>query len=103
MLSILAENNLAYRGTLKTMCEWLGIKSSSVNNKNILQAIESLNNKKLVIVNVEGRTYTLSITNQGLKNSKCRKVRKLWLTAIRNYNLDENNQKIDTQISIGWI
>ena len=25
LTSVLADNNLAFRGTLKTMCEWLGI------------------------------------------------------------------------------
>jgi hypothetical protein len=36
LIAVLADNNLAYRGTLKDMCEFFGVKSGdSTNNKNI--------------------------------------------------------------------
>ena len=44
LTSVLADNNLAFRGTLKTMCEWLGIDSCTNNNKRIKQSLQNLSN-----------------------------------------------------------
>lgn len=98
LTSMLAENNLAYRGTLATMCEWLGIKtSSSNNNNNIKKALETLQEKEYIFYKVDGRTYTISISNKGLKNKKIVYIRKEWLKTLKNYKKEENNY-----ISIGW-
>ena len=69
LTGILADNNLAYRGTLKCMCEWLGINSSANNNRNIKSAINSLVEKGYLFCNIDGRTYTLSISNKGMKDN----------------------------------
>ena len=43
LIAVLADNNLAYRGTLKDMCEFFGVKSGdSRNNANIKAAIQKL-------------------------------------------------------------
>ncbi len=103
LTSVLAEHNLAYRGTLKTMNEWLGLKSNSVNNARIKDALKSLTDKEYLIVSQDGRTYTISITNKGLKDKQVRYVRKCWIKAFKQYNYDKDGNKIDKYISLDWI
>ena len=97
LTSVLAENNLAYRGTLANMREWLGIKQSTTANKGIQEAIQKLEEKGYIFVKQEGRTYHISITNKGLRNKEIVKIRKQWVTTFKNYK--ENI----TDISIDWL
>lgn len=99
LTSILADNNLAFRGTLKTMCEWLGIKSCTNNNKKIKQCLQNLSNNGYIFYKVEGRTHHVSISNKGLKNKKIYKVRKKWIEVFKKY-CKENKDK---DFSIDWI
>lgn len=84
LTSMLADNNLAFRGTLKTMRDWFGIKSG--NNSAIKRAIDSLVEKEYIFCNVEGRTYHISIRDKGLKDKEVKKIRKCWINNIKNYN-----------------
>lgn len=99
LTSILADNNLAFRGTLKTMCEWLGIKSCTNNNKKIKQCLQNLSNNGYIFYKVEGRTHHVSISNKGLKNKQIYKVRKKWIEVFKKY-CKENKDK---NFSIDWI
>lgn len=99
LTSILADNNLAFRGTLKTMCEWLGIKSCTNNNKKIKQCLQNLSNNGYIFYKVEGRTHHVSISNKGLKNKQIYKVRKKWIEVFKKY-CKENKDK---DFSIDWI
>lgn len=103
LTSVLADNSLAYRGTLKTMCEWLGVSSNSKNNRKIKTALMKLEEQGLIFYKVEGRTYHVSISNKGLKEKSIVKVRKVWIQEFKNYNKDSNNKRIDKSISIDWI
>lgn len=94
LTSVLAENNLAYRGNLATMCDWLGISSCAVNNSKIKKALEVLQDKKHINYYKDGRTYVIAITNAGMKNKDILKVRKAWLNAFKSYKSD---------ISVGWL
>lgn len=94
LTSVLAENNLAYRGSLSTMCTWLGISSCSINNGKIKQALEVLQDKKLINYYKDGRTYVIAITNAGMKNKDVLRVRRAWINAFKSYKSD---------ISIGWL
>ena len=99
LTSVLADNNLAFRGTLKTMCEWLGIESCSNNNKRIKQSLQNLSNNGYIFYKVEGRTHHVSISNKGLKNKQIYKVRKKWIEVFKKY-CKENKDK---DFSIDWI
>ena len=99
LTSVLADNNLAFRGTLKTMCEWLGIKSNTNNNKRIKQCLQNLSNNGYIFYKVEGRTHHVSISNKGLKNKQIYKVRKKWIEVFKKY-CKENKDK---DFSIDWI
>lgn len=103
LTSILAENNLAYRGTISDICNWLGVKPYSKTNKKIKQAIESLQDKGYLFYKLDGRTYTLTISEKGMKDKQIVKIRKAWVNAFKTYNKDENNNKINRNISIDWI
>lgn len=103
LTSILAENNLGYRGTLKTMCEWLGVVSCGKTNAKIKDALNNLASNGYIFLEVEGRTYHVSIRNKGMKDKRIIKIRKMWIETIKKYNRDEENKKIDTSISIDWI
>ena len=99
LTSVLADNNLAFRGTLKTMCEWLGIKSSGNNNKKIKQCLQNLSNNGYIFYKVEGRTHHVSISNKGLKNKQIYKVRKKWIEVFKKYCKENKNKNF----SIDWI
>lgn len=99
LTSVLADNNLAFRGTLKTMCEWLGIKSSGNNNKKIKQCLQNLSNNGYIFYKVEGRTHHVSISNKGLKNKQIYKVRKKWIEVFKKYCKEDK----DKTFSIDWI
>lgn len=103
LASILAENNLAYRGTLTTMCEWLGVKQNTNNNNNIKTAIFSLQEKGYIFYKLDGRTWTITISEKGMKDKQIVKIRKAWVTAFRSFNKNNNNKRIDNSISIDWI
>ena len=99
LTSVLADNNLAFRGTLKTMCEWLGIKSNTNNNKRIKQCLQNLSNNGYIFYKVEGRTHHVSISNKGVKNKQIYKVRKKWIEVFKKYCKEDK----DKTFSIDWI
>lgn len=97
LTSVLAENSLAFRGTLATMREWLGIQQSYATNKQLKEAIEKLKEKEYIKAEEEGRIYHISITNKGLKNKEIVKIRRQWITTFKNYKENIDN------ISIDWL
>ena len=99
LISVLADNSLAFRGTLKTMCEWLGIDSCSNNNKRIKQSLQNLSNNGYIFYKVEGRTHHVSISNKGLKSKQIYKVRKKWIEVFKKYCKEDKNKNF----SIDWI
>ena len=99
LTSVLSDNNLAFRGTLKTMCEWLGIDSCTNNNKRIKQSLQNLSNNGYIFYKVEGRTHHVSISNKGLKNKQIYKVRKKWIEVFKKYCKEDK----DKDFSIDWI
>lgn len=99
LASVLAENSLAYRGTLTNMCEWLGIENAPKNTKQIKEAIEELANKEYIFYHKEGRTHHISITKKGLKDKRIVKIKRQWVETIKQYNVAKNgkvNKKWDT-------
>ena len=99
LTSVLADNNLAFRGTLKTMCEWLGIESCSNNNKRIKQSLQNLSNNGYIFYKVEGRIHHVSISNKGMKSKQIYKVRKKWIEVFKKYCKENKNKNF----SIDWI
>ena len=97
LVSVLEDNSLAFNGTMKTMCEWLGIKPTATNNKNIKQAIENLNNSGYLEYTHKGQKYIISITDKGLEDNQIVRVRRCWVETLKNYKEQVPNG------SIGWL
>lgn len=95
LTSILAENKLAYRGTITDICEWLGVKSYNRTNQKIKQAITSLQDNGYLFYKIDGRTYTLTISEKGMKQKQIVKIRKAWVSSFKAYKNDSN--------SVDWI
>lgn len=96
LTSVLAENNLAYRGTLADLRRWLGLSSSTPNNNNIKNALVRLEEKGYVKTIIDGRTYTISISEKGIKeNKKLQFIKKAWIRTIKEYK--------NEAVSISWI
>lgn len=97
LVSVLADNNLAYRGTLKTMCEWLDISYQKKNKDRIIAALEELEGQGYIYHMVEGKIHHVSITNKGLNDNRLIKIKKVWVEVIKNYKeLDiANNNYVD--------
>lgn len=67
LIAVLADNNLAYRGTLKDMCEFFGVKpGDSRTNNQIKAAITKLEADGLLKQIIDGRTFTLTLSKSGL-------------------------------------
>lgn len=96
LIAVLADNNLAYRGTLKDMCEFFGVKSGdSRNNANIKAAIQKLEADGLLKQILDGRTYTLTLSKRGEQRKGVIKIQKEWVEIARNYKSKDN--------SVSWI
>lgn len=96
MITCLAQEKLAFRGTLKDMCEFLGI-SNQVNNKSkIKAAIEKLKKQGDIKVVKEGNTWTLTLSLDAEQKPKVIKIKNEYINAIKKYKAINPNE------SVGW-
>lgn len=96
MVACLAENHLAYRGKLKDMCEFLGVKSVDSNRKKIKEAIAALEAKGDIKTLVEGQTWTLTLSVKAERKDKIKKIKNAYITAIQAYD------PADKDDSVAW-
>ena len=92
MIAVLAENHLAYRGKLKDMCAFLGVKSSAYNNKKIQEAISKLEAKGDILVVREGQTWTLTLSVKAERKQKIIRIKNAWIAAIQKYQAPEGKE-----------
>ena len=69
IISILADNNFAFRGKLNVLCQWLGVKDNTYNRKKIIQTIEKLQKQKMLSYIEDSKVYTITITEKA-RNTK---------------------------------
>ena len=62
MISVLADNHRAYRGTLKELCAELGIGNSSTNIQGIKNCLTFLENNNYIKVVKDNTRYTISLS-----------------------------------------
>lgn len=92
---MLADSNLAYRGTLKDMCDFFGVSSGdSRNNKNIKAAIQKLEEDRLLKQIIDGRTYTLTLSKKGEQRKRVIRIQKEWVEIARKYKADDPNHSV---------
>ena len=94
-------DNAEYKGNLKSICNWLGIASCTVNNDRIKEALKRLSDNGYITYNVTGRTYTITINE--IKANNIVPIRKQWIDEFKKYNKDENGKNINKYNSIDWI
>lgn len=96
-VSVLSDKKSDFIGTLKSICEWLEIKPTTVNNYNIKQAIDSLSANGYINYKKIGRNYSISIIKKERLYCSIVGIRKCWITSLKNYK-----QQVE-DISISWI
>lgn len=85
MVAVLAENHLAYRGTIKDMCEFLGVKNETRNRRNIETAIKELENEGLVKTIIDKKVYTITLSRDAEKKKGIIKLKNNWIKLIKEY------------------
>lgn len=99
LLAVLADNHLAYRGTLSDMCDFLGVgRGNSRTNKKIKDAIDALDKDGLLKKINDGRTFTLTLSKKAEKQRRVIRIQKEWVMVAKNYaNLPGKTE------SVGWM
>ena len=99
LVAVLANSNLAYRGTLADMCNFLGVSNgNSRTNKKIRDAIEALEQDKLLKKIIDGRTYTLTLSKIAEKQRRVIRIQKEWVMVAKNYS-----HLPDKSESVSWM
>ena len=101
MVACLAENHLAFRGKLKDMCEFLGVKAVSSNREKIKEAITALEAKGDVKVMKDGQTWGIMLSNKAEKKQKIIRIKNAWVMAIRDYEpKDKDNDSVSWETTL---
>ena len=95
MVACLAENHLAYRGKLKDMCAFLGVKAVDSNRKKIKEAIAALEAKGDIKTLIEGQTWTLTLSVKAERKQKIIRIKNAYVQAIKEYEpVDKDNDSV---------
>lgn len=98
LIAVLADNNLAYRGKLKDMCEFFGVASGdSKNNRNIKAAIDKLEADGLLKQIKDGQVYTLTLSRSAEKKSRVIRIQKQWVEIAKDVKCE------DPKRNVSWI
>lgn len=84
MVTVLADNQKAYRGKLSDLCQYLSIKPVSGNINNIKSALSSLAENNYVNIMIDKDIYTVSLSKAAEKNKNIIKIKRAWYHLIRN-------------------
>ena len=99
LLAVLADNNLAYRGTLSDMCAFFGVASgNSRTDRKIKDAIIQLETDGLLKKITDGRTYTLTLSKKAEKHRRVIRIQKEWVMIAKGYSTFESRS-----VSIDWV
>ncbi|MBQ9135189.1 MAG: hypothetical protein IJX66_03725 [Lachnospiraceae bacterium] len=83
MVTVLADNQKAFRGKIKDLCHSLDIQSSSANIQKIRESINFLAENDYIKVIVDNNIYTISLAHAAEKSKKVIKIKKTWYKLIR--------------------
>ena len=87
LIAVLANNHLAYRGTLADMCDFFGVASgNNKTNKKLKAAIDKLEADGLLKKIVDGWTFTLTLSKAAEKKSRVIRIQKEWVGYATNYH-----------------
>ena len=83
LVAVLAQNHLAYRGTVAEMCEYLGIANQTKNRKAITTAIAQLESKGMVKTILDGKVYTITLSVKAEKKKDVIIIQKKWIEMVQ--------------------
>lgn len=94
MIAVLAQNKLAFRGTLGDMCDFLGVSKQSNNTQKIKTAIEALEKNGDILTITEGRIWTLTLSRKAEKKRRIITIKNAWIKAIQEYKATEKKDYV---------
>lgn len=83
MVTVLADNNRAFRGKLSELCTHLNIQSSSGNIQKIKEALTFLAANDYIKVIEDKNIFTVSLAKSAESSKKIIKIKKTWYKLIR--------------------
>lgn len=83
MITVLADNQRAFRGKLSEFCQNLSIQSSAANIKNIKAALAYLQENRYINIMVDKDIYTISLAKAAEKCKNIIKIKRTWYKLIR--------------------
>ena len=83
LVAVLAQNHLAYRGTVAEMCEYLGVDNQTKNRRAITTAIEQLEKKGMVKTILDGKVYTITLSMKAEKKKDVIVIQKKWIEMVQ--------------------
>lgn len=83
LVAVLAQNHLAYRGTVAEMCEYLGVDNQTKNRKAITTAITQLEKKGMVKTILDGKVYTITLSVKAEKKKDVIVIQKKWIEMVQ--------------------
>lgn len=94
MVLALRNDNKLYSGTIKDMCDFLGVGSDSRNKKNILNALSNLTSQGILRYDVERNFYTIRLDLKCTEKEIIQLDRE-WLETIKIYKASTTNTSVD--------
>ena len=83
LVAVLAQNHLAYRGTVAEMCDYLGINNQTKNRKAITTAIAQLEKKGMIKTILDGKVYTITLSVKAEKKKDVIVIQKKWIEMVQ--------------------
>lgn len=84
IVTVLADNQKAFRGKLNDLCACLEIQSSSGNIQKMREAISFLSDNDYIKVIQDKDIYTLSLAKSAESSKKIIKIKRTWYKLIRD-------------------
>lgn len=83
MVTVLADNQRAFRGKLSSLCQSLSIQPSAPNLKNIKSALAYLENNRYINIMIDKDIYTISLAKAAEGSKNIIKIKRAWYKLIR--------------------
>lgn len=83
MITVLADNNRAFRGKLKDLCNELGIKFNQGSKSRIIATLNYLTQENYINTIEDKGIYTISLAAAAEKSKKIITIKKAWYKLIR--------------------
>lgn len=91
-LTVLADNKLAFRGTLSDICNCIGIQPSSCNKDRIKLNLDILQEQEWAKVIIDKDIYTVSLAAAAQKSKNIIKIKKAWYILIKDAHATTKTQ-----------